>query len=108
MSRLQTAIQNYQSNNKGLLPSNYNTDLRNAYLLVGGDTFKDPDGSRYTFAWRARGTLPTYQKDGSGNTVIWLFYNAKCDGENTALGGGANKIAASMKLEGGGVYCINN
>ena len=108
MSRLQTAIQNYQSNNRGSLPANYNIDFKNAYMLVGGDTFADPDGNAYAFYWGTRGTLPTDQKDGSGNTAIWLFYNAKCDGENTILGGGANKIAASMKLEGGGVYCINN
>ena len=108
MSRLQTAIQNYQSNNRGSLPANYNTDFKNAYMLVGGDTFADPDGSAYAFYWGTRGTLPTDQKDSSGNTAIWLFYNAKCDGENTILGGGANKIAASMKLEGGGVYCVNN
>jgi hypothetical protein len=89
MSRLQTAIQNYQSNNKGLLPSNYNTDFKNAYLLVGGDTFKDPDGSGYAFAWGTRGTIPTVRK-------------------SDILSDGANKIAASMVLEGGGVYCVNN
>ena len=108
MSRLQTAIQNYQSNNKGLLPSNYNTDFKNAYLLVGGDTFKDPDGSGYAFAWGTRGTIPTVRKSDGGSTIIWLFYNGKCEGENAILSDGANKIAASMVLEGGGVYCVNN
>ena len=108
MSRLLSAVQSYQSNNKGNVPETLAGDFRTNYLNSGGDTFMDPDGSTYVFANGSIGTIPTTVKSASGNTVIWLFNDAKCDGENTALGGGANKIAASMKLEGGGIYCVNN
>ena len=57
LARLQTAITNYQSNNRGKLPGAGSTDptqLKNKYnefienyLRVNGDTFDDPDGQPY-------------------------------------------------------------
>lgn len=108
MSRLLSVVQSYQSNNKGNVPENLEGYFRTNYLNSGGNTFMDPDGSLYVFANGSIGTVPPIFKSASGNTAIWRFTGAKCDGENTVTVNGSNKIAFSMKLEGGGVYCINN
>ena len=108
MSRLLSAVQSYQSNNKGNVPETLAGDFRTNYLNSGGDTFMDPDGSTYVFANGSIGTIPTTVKSASGNTVIWKVTGAKCNGENTEAVSGANQMALSMKLEGGGVYCVNN
>lgn len=56
LARFQTAIANYQTNNRGKVPGNnvVATDLRKAYaefminyLWAGGDEFVDPDGKLY-------------------------------------------------------------
>ncbi|MBQ3469733.1 type II secretion system protein [Candidatus Saccharibacteria bacterium] len=58
LARFQTAIANYQTNNRGKIPGNGVTDntasLRTAYsqflinyLWAGGDEFVDPDGNEY-------------------------------------------------------------
>ena len=51
MSRVLTAINSYQSNNKGNIPSDFSAELVGNYLKVSGDTFADPDGSGYSFVW---------------------------------------------------------
>ena len=110
LSRALTAVQNYQSNNKGSMPWNlFNTTLYNNYLNTGGDTFKDPDGENYIFYGDLSiGNLPNSRKSADGKTLICVFKSGKCDGERTVSAGGDNKVALSMVLEGGGVYCVNN
>ena len=107
LSRVQSAINSYQSNNRGAVPSISSDSalatFKSSYLTVGGDTFADPSGPAYVFTAGTVGTLPT----GSSNT-IYYFANAKCNGENTVAGDGSSKVAVSLKLEGGGVYCLNN
>ncbi len=49
-------------------------------------------------------------KDTSASTTefshaIFLYQNAKCDGESVTAGTGARNLAIQYKLEGGGVYC---
>ena len=109
MSRVLTAINSYQSNNKGNIPSDFSAELVGNYLKVSGDTFADPDGSGYSFVWGTVGTIPTKRKsDATGNTLIYRFSNAKCDKENTVAKTRSNNVALSIMLEGGGVYCVNN
>ncbi len=107
LSRVQSAINSYQANNRGNVPAlgtaSVAASFISSYMTVGGDTFSDPSGTAYSFAAGTVGTLPT----GNSN-VIYFFANAKCNGENTVAGTGASKVAISMKLEGGGVYCLNN
>lgn len=57
LARFQTAIANYQTNNRGRVPGNNATDAAGAlkkynefminYLWAGGDEFVDPDGQIY-------------------------------------------------------------
>lgn len=104
LSRAITAVNNYQSNNRGAVPSNQArwNDLKNSYLKAGDDTFTDPNGTAYTFA---TGTVPS---SFTGDGKIFWTRNATCDGETVKTGQGANKVALQMKLEGGGVACENN
>ena len=52
VNRALAALQRYQANNKGNLPSGeYWEGFTSTYLRAGGDVFQDPDGSDYGF-WR--------------------------------------------------------
>lgn len=106
VARVQTAIQNYQSNNRNKLPTDaeFNTVLIPKYLEVGGDTFADPNGNDYTFK---PGTAPdTFDTEVS---AMYFTRGAVCDGDNAPkTGQGATKVAIQYKLEGGGTACINN
>lgn len=106
VARVQTAIQNYQSNNRNALPADaeFNTILVPKYLTVGGDTFTDPNGNPYTFK---AGTAPDVFDTVTSN--MYFTRGAVCDGDKPPkTGQGATKIAIQYKLEGGGTSCINN
>lgn len=103
LGRVQTAIQNFQSNNRNRLPTDAELTgggFISSYLAVGGETFTDPNGNNYDF--RA-GANPT-----SFSTNIHFTKNATCNGETVSTGQGAQKIALQYKLEGGGIACVNN
>jgi prepilin-type N-terminal cleavage/methylation domain-containing protein len=106
MSRAMTAVNNYQSNNRGVAPSNW-TDFATKYLEVNGDTFADPSGTNYIFAPGTTKPVISDTFDGS-SPKIYATKGATCDGEDIDLGKGANKIALQMKLEGGGISCQSN
>lgn len=109
MSRAQAALQQYQTNNRNNLPaantSGWN-NFRDRYLVVSGDTFNDPSFGEYSFSYRgtdrSQPTTPV-----SDNGQIWVYGSSTCDGENV-VASGARKIAMSVKLEGGGIACVNN
>jgi len=104
LSRVQTAIQNYQSNNRNKLPDDASLtsgSFITSYLTVGGDSFSDPDGTDYSFKV---GTSPSAFVAGE----IHFTKKAVCDGETLTTGQGTGKIAFQYKLEGGGTVCINN
>lgn len=102
LSRVLTAVQNYQSNNKNGLPT-FNDAFITSYLKAGTDTFEDPSGTAYSFVTAA---LPaTYD---SSKAQIKVTTGAVCDGEALKDGQGAKKVALQMKLEGSGVACENN
>ena len=109
LSRVQSQINSFQSNNKGKVPTLAEAQgtLTTSYLRVRGDSFQDPTGTNYTFVAGTVGTLPTAYSDTNVGQISY-FENARCTGENTEAGGGANKVAVSIPLEGGGVYCLNN
>lgn len=104
LSRVQTAIQNYQSNNRGQLPS-FNATFISGYLTTGGDSFSDPDGTAYGFTENSADNFvpPTFT---SGR--MYFTTRAVCDGESADTGKGAQKVAIQYKLEGGGTACVNN
>jgi prepilin-type N-terminal cleavage/methylation domain-containing protein len=104
LSRAITAINNYQSNNRGLVPTNWTTFTTN-YLKAGGDTFTDPAGENYAFT---PGPINQSQAFDSSQPDIYYSTHAVCNGESVTTGQGANKVALQMKLEGGGIACDSN
>lgn len=121
LSRVITAIQNYQTNNRGALPDFTKDNFTDKYLRTNGDTFSDPSGENYTFYKNADGTsvgiadcnatsgdckvqAPSTFKSG----VIVAVKKASCNGEKAVYASGSNKVAVLMKLEGAGVACVNN
>lgn len=110
VARVQTAIQNYQSNNRNALPADaaaFNTILIPKYLTINGeDSFADPNGDPYVFV---EGQAPdTFVTDGD-TSPMYITFGAICNGDSAPLGGkGQSKVAIQYKLEGGGTACINN
>lgn len=110
LSRAITAVNNYQSNNRGMLPTDWGTDANGFitnYLTVNGDTFTDPSGTNYVInASTSAPSIPaTFD---STNPIIYATTSATCNGEDVTTKQGANKVALQMKLEGGGIACENN
>ena len=109
LSRVQSAINSFQANNRGRIPTIYTTTgntLSNnfvaSYLTVGGDTFQDPNGQAYQF----QVADPTWNS--AAATQIQYAVGSRCNGEALESGQGNNKVALRMALEGGGIYCLNN
>lgn len=106
MSRVVTALQNYQSNNRNKLPDTNNAawaKFATDYLKTDGDSFTDPSEGDYTFNYR--GTDKTTPTDLSSS--IYVHTSATCDGE-AVKAAGSGKVAFTYKLEGGGVACSHN
>ena len=134
MSRAQTAVVSFQKVNRGRTPcGSWDTGCVAAnswgscdpgggasgfcerYLLVGGDTFEDPDGTPYIFVNGGTGASPrptggiSWNADnGNMRHNIYVSVNAVCDGENVVASSGTRKVALRYALEGGGVACVNN
>jgi prepilin-type N-terminal cleavage/methylation domain-containing protein len=111
VSRVQTAINNAQANDRGRLPTLDSTFITK-YLKIGDDSFEDPSGKGYVFSTRDEADSPTNKDmtDSGRDTVrIYTTNNATCDVDGKVkLGAGARKIAVRLVLEGGGVHCLNN
>jgi prepilin-type N-terminal cleavage/methylation domain-containing protein len=104
LSRIVTALNSYQSNNRGNLPTDW-SDFVDRYITTSGDTFVDPSGNDYVV--RTGGTVPT-TFDGT-NPVVQVTTRAICDGEGlNTINQGNRKVAFQMKLEGSGTACENN
>lgn len=101
LSRVQTAVNNYQSNNRNALPTFDGTFISN-YLTTGGDTFEDPARGAYQFSTNQ--VTPTFDNN---TATIYVSTSRTCDGESLQTAG-SRKVAIRMKLEGGGIACVNN
>jgi prepilin-type N-terminal cleavage/methylation domain-containing protein len=104
LARVQTAVQNYQSNNRNLLPT-FDATFISQYLTVGGDSFSDPDGTAYAF--QPGPALTTISFDATKPDMYYTI-GASCDGDSVDTGKGTSKVAIQYKLEGGGIACVNN
>jgi prepilin-type N-terminal cleavage/methylation domain-containing protein len=105
LSRAVTAVQNFQSNNRNSLPEGTNeawATFADEYLRTDTDVFADPAEGDYVFSYRTDTDTPTEL-----SSTIYVHGSAACDGENV-VASGDNKVAFSMKLEGGGVACASN
>ena len=110
IGRVLTALQSYQSNNRGSTPTSWASQLITPYLRLDGDTFTDPSGINYRLSSRTVADgKPTRRINSAGDiSMIFYYLNSKCDGENIVAADGANKVAFAALLEGGGIYCVNN
>ena len=110
IGRVLTALQSYQSNNRGSIPTSWSSQLITPYLRLDGDTFTDPGGINYRLTSRTVADgKPTRRINSAGDiSMIFYYLNSKCDGENIVAADGANKVAFAALLEGGGIYCVNN
>jgi prepilin-type N-terminal cleavage/methylation domain-containing protein len=112
VSRLQSAINNYKSRNRGSLPQSTSTaptyaEFFASDLRKNGDQFADPSGGDYVAEVRTTGTPnnPDYSDSTAAN--IYIFVGGTCSGENASgsLSSGARKVAIVKPLEGGGRHC---
>ena len=116
LARLKTAIDNYKSNNRGQIPNMglYGSKLLPTYLRNGGEQFNDPSGTAYAIVSHGTGpdgkpTSPVgYSYAGSDIHTIYVSANRKCaENGSFADNPGKNNYAIQMRLEGGGVYCLD-
>ena len=119
LARFAAQITQYSSNNRGKVPHTGETDPTKqtkawqdflaAYLNSNGDSFVDPDGEAYKVEYKGTYAESTYQKPATFTThTIYVYGNAKCDGETPVSSTGERKVAFVYKLEGAGIYCGNN
>jgi prepilin-type N-terminal cleavage/methylation domain-containing protein len=101
LARVQTKIQDYQTNNRNSLPSNWNEFLEN-YMRVGNDTFEDPSRGPYQF--KVDLNEPTFD---TNTAYIHVATKHTCKGE-VLEAAGVQKVALRIKLEGGGISCVSN
>lgn len=107
ISRFTAAIQSYQSNNNGKVPTANQTALNTFvtnYLRGAGQTFADPNGSDYIVTLS---TSATYTTEVPANT-IYFYSAAGCDGESAVARTGNTKVAMRVDLEAGGAICQQN
>lgn len=119
IGRTLTAVNNYQSNNRGKLPHQSSAggtssekwdDFKDKYLKSAGDEFQDPsEGEDYVFDYRtgADADEPPTWDDEPGQIFINADSTCGDDGEIND-DQGTRKVALRMALEGGGVYCQSN
>ena len=123
VSRLQSAINNYKSTNRGSLPtaatltSTAADGFTNAYMRKAGDQFADPSGSDYVMVnmgtseklfTSAEFTSGAYDTP-ENSSKIYFSVGASCDftgGKVTGGNASARKIVLVKGLEGGGVQCV--
>ena len=101
MSRLASALTQYQANNDNNLPSD-NTFVSN-YLAEG---FKDPSGNNYTVT--VSSLTGTNTATGSSVGTVTIYKTAYCEGETAKATTGNSYFAIVTKLEGSGSACVDN
>ncbi len=124
--KLVSAVKDYQSNNRGALPSGTGTISYSAkasgttwaglYHDYLGDNFIDPDGTGYKLSIvNCKGEEGKSCENGQISSTtsfpndykMLVVLEAECQGETTVKVGNPRKLAVVYKLEGGGVYCSN-
>ncbi len=135
LGALLTAIQKYQNNNRGALPTTSATaksvtwdttwtstnkpddgTWENLYYGFLGEEFTDPHGENYTLVVKMCGATAGQKCDGNINNLeevsfndngfkIYVAVGASCDGSNAIGSNNPRKAVAVYKMEGPGVYC---
>ena len=117
MARLKTALDNYKANNRGQIPNNgqYKPNFIPTYLRNNGEQFNDPSGEEYRTSSGATGSdgkpvsAVGYIIPSTTNThTIVLSAHRKCAADGSfAANPGMNNYAFQIRLENGGVYCLD-
>lgn len=129
IAEMLTELKNFQTNNRGAVPTgtgtvNYDADASGTtwagfYHDYLGENFRDPNGSQYVLrVVRCDNTNGTQCTTETGLTniasgvfpngyLIYVVVGAKCDGATAVGAENPRKVAATYKLEGGGVVCSN-
>ena len=110
MSRVATAITQYQTNNNGKLPTDTTkTNFLNNYLKKGSsgtsEEFQDPDGADYSLDISNDGDTV---EAGEVDHVIYIKTKHYCGDEGSVKSGQSRDYAILYKLEGNGVSCTDN
>jgi len=116
LSRAQTAINNYQSNNKGALPSSSSLQsFVDKYIVTAaGDSFIDPLGAGSGNNSATTYVLTSNNADLAGvfseatQNIMYYSTGRSCGLDGALVSASSKKVALSMYLEGGGVACVNN
>ncbi|MBQ3465096.1 type II secretion system protein [Candidatus Saccharibacteria bacterium] len=131
---LLTAIQKYQSNNRGALPDTGTSSITVNWSSIGtspaagswgslyksflGESFADPKGTNYTLVAKMCGVPAGQECSGDINSVegktfnenaykIYIAVGAICDGSKAVGSNNPRRAAAVYKMEGAGAYCAN-
>lgn len=116
LSRAQTAITSFSSNNRGAIPTDWDGTFKTAYLTAGTESFVDPSGANsanssftsYSFTLLAADkTTPAFSTADSQN-VIYYTVATTCGDDGAVVTAGSRKVSLRMALEGGGSACVNN
>lgn len=119
LSRVQTAITNYTSANRGNLPAGTNAGyaaFETSNIAIGSDSFIDPLGStstqggRTTYLFSINITTPlTGSFDDTTQNIIYVSPGYVCGATNDSITyKGTRSVAFRMFLEGGGIDCRSN
>lgn len=119
LSRAQTAVASYASNNRGALPT-FNAAFISQYLTpTASDSFIDPAGAStgtpaattYTFTVSGTGTQPVLAgkfDSATNQNAVYYTTGSVCGTSGDTVAAGSRKVAIRMYLEGGGITCANN
>lgn len=108
MSKLNSAIIQYQANNNGKIPNQQNPPMAGdtfvSRYIVG--EFVDPDGENYNVIFSTDMGQANTSVETEHNMVV--INRAYCNGETAAAARNVRDYAILYKLEGSGVYCVDN
>ena len=116
LARFVTAVNQYQSNNRGRLPEETNAATAEAGWITdyigasGSDQYTDPEGNAYTYIGYA-----AYDASSKNTTAVdavseWELIGGGICGIEGGIedGNGSRHFAIYMQLEGGQVACNDN
>lgn len=114
VAKLVKAIKDYQTNNRGALPTGTTgTEWKNALKNYLGGNFEDPGGSEYVLnvkdcAGKTDKTCGDYGASKLTDNNMYIITAAKCSESDTAVVVGSSnprRFAVLYKMEVNDVYC---
>ncbi|MBQ3445314.1 type II secretion system protein [Candidatus Saccharibacteria bacterium] len=114
------AIKKYQTNNRGMLPTDWSYKEGGGLYGYLSSELSDPDGAEYTLA-AEECSAESAGKACTNNSVkniedaefpesdhtIHVLTSATCDGSTPVLSANKRKVALVYKMQGYGAYCNN-